>query len=310
LKDEKANHAGTDDERVAIGGHLGDGDGVERDGDGLEHGCFGEGKLVWKAMNDAGGDDDVLGKCASATVVAAGNAEDLAMVTEIYMAAKAVFAGAAVDGGVEGDALAFGESGNVLANGGDASGGFVAHYDGRNAAAGGAVVAVDIAAADAAGGYLDQYFIGKRGGLGEIGDFQVLVFGEEKSFHFVWASAREYGVWDLILYCNADSWVSGTGRLADLSGVWPPFDCLEKRKGARFGIRPLLLLAYPLREKRRGLAWALALDGCFRHLDPAVSETAATGTRRNYRSAGWIDCDARLKPGAYMLSACVWVDTG
>jgi len=111
-------------------------------------------------MNDASGNDDILGKCAGATVVAAGNAEDLAMVAEIYMAEKAVLAGATVDGGVEGDAIAFGESGNVLAYGGDASGGFVAHYDRRNAAAGGAVVAVDIAAADAAGGYLDQDFIG------------------------------------------------------------------------------------------------------------------------------------------------------
>ena len=71
---------------------MGDGVGVDRDGDGLEHGCFGEGKLVWKVMHDAGRNDDVLGKCAGATVVAAGNAEDLAMVAEIYMAAKAVLA--------------------------------------------------------------------------------------------------------------------------------------------------------------------------------------------------------------------------
>ena len=160
MQDEDADHSGADDERGAIDGHLGDGDGVERDGDGLEHGCFGEGKLVWKAMNDAGGNDDILGKCAGAAVVAAGNAEDLAMIAEIYVAAKAVLASAAIDGGVEGDAVALGESGNVLAYGGDASGSFVAHYDRGNAAAGGAVVAVDIAAADAAGGYLDQNFIG------------------------------------------------------------------------------------------------------------------------------------------------------
>ena len=75
-------------------------------------------------------------------------------------------AGAAVDGGVEGDAVAFGESGDVLADGGDASGGFVAHDDRRNAAAGGAVVAVDVAAADAAGGDLDQDFVGSGVGLG------------------------------------------------------------------------------------------------------------------------------------------------
>jgi hypothetical protein len=116
--------------------------------------------VVWKAVQDAGGNDDKFGECSGAAVVAAGNAEDLAMVAEIYMAAKAVVAGATVDGGVEGDAVAFGESGNVLAYGGDASGGFVAHYDRRNAAAGGTVVAVNIAAANAAGGYLNQDFIG------------------------------------------------------------------------------------------------------------------------------------------------------
>jgi len=222
LQDEEADHAGTDDERGAIGWHLGDGDGVERDGDGLEHGCFGEGKLVWKAMNDAGGNDDILGKCAGAAVVAAGNAEDLAMIAEIYVAAKAVLASAAIDGGVEGDAVAFGESGDVLACGGDAPGGFVAHYDGGNAAAGGAVVAVDIAAADAARGDLDQDFIGQWRGLGEIGDFQVLVFGEEKSFHFVWAAAL------LARSLKPDSptvtQIHGflEPGLGDLSRVWPP----------------------------------------------------------------------------------------
>ena len=30
---------------------------------------------------------------------------------------------------------------------------------------------------------------GSGDGLGEIGDFQVIVFREEKSFHFVWAAA-------------------------------------------------------------------------------------------------------------------------
>ena len=51
-------------------------------------------------------------------------------------------------------------------------------------------------------------------------------------------------------------------------------------------------------------------DGSYLRLNPAVSETAATGTRRMIVVPGWTDRDAGLKPGAYMLSACLWVDTG
>ena len=71
-------------------GHLGDGDGVEGDGGGFEHGGFGEGRVVGKAMDDARGDDDVFGEGAGAAVVAAGDAEDLAIVAEIDVAAEAV----------------------------------------------------------------------------------------------------------------------------------------------------------------------------------------------------------------------------
>ena len=71
------------------------------------------------------------------------------------------------------------------ADGGDAAGGFVAHYDRRNAATGGAVVAVDVTAADAARRHLNQHFIRERSGLRKISNFQMVVFRKEKSFHFV-----------------------------------------------------------------------------------------------------------------------------
>jgi hypothetical protein len=96
-----------------------------------------------------------IGESSGAAIVGAGDAEDLAAVAEIYIAAAAVLTFAAVDGGVEGDAVAFGETLNGLADGGDFSGRFVTHHDRGNAAPGGAIVAVDVAAADAAGGYVD-----------------------------------------------------------------------------------------------------------------------------------------------------------
>ena len=54
---------------------------------------------------------------------------------------------------------------------------------GRNAAAGGAVVAVDVAAADAAGGDANEHFAGAGLRLGKIGEFELQIFFEEEGFH-------------------------------------------------------------------------------------------------------------------------------
>src|ERR1700676_3386383 len=134
-------------------------------------------------MHDARGDDDKLGERAGAAVIATGDAQDLAVVAKIHIAAETVRTGATVDGGVESDAVALGETRDVAADGGDATGSFVAHHNRRDATAGGAIVAVDVAAADAAGRYLNQDLVRKRSRLGEIGDFQVVVFRQQKSFH-------------------------------------------------------------------------------------------------------------------------------
>ena len=106
LEDEEADHAGADDERGFSVIDRSDFHGVKRDGGGFEHRGFGEGEIVGKAMHDARGDDDEFGEGTGAAVVAAGNAENLAVVAEIDVAPAAVGAFAAEDGGVEGDALA------------------------------------------------------------------------------------------------------------------------------------------------------------------------------------------------------------
>jgi hypothetical protein len=86
---------------------------------------------------------------------------------------------AAIDSGVEGDAVSLGQIFYLSADRGDDAGGFVAHDDRRNAAAGGAIVAVDVAAADAAGFDADQDFVGLQGGDGEVDDIEVVVFGKK-----------------------------------------------------------------------------------------------------------------------------------
>ena len=90
---------------------------------------------------------------------------------------------AAVDSGVEGDAVAGGEGGHGGADGFDRAGGLVAHDDGRQAAAGGTVKAVDVAAADAAGGDAHQEVVGREGGHRERLELELAIGGEFEGLH-------------------------------------------------------------------------------------------------------------------------------
>jgi hypothetical protein len=148
---------------------------VDGDCDGFEHGGFGERQGVWQTMDDARRNGDEFRERAGAAVVGAGDAQDLAIVAEIDLAAAAMLALAAEDGGVEGNAVAFGETLYGTTDGRDFARGFVAHDDWGDAATGGAVVTVDIAAADAAGGDADENFVWSRNGRGEIGNLQLTV---------------------------------------------------------------------------------------------------------------------------------------
>ena len=187
LEDEQADHACADDKCGVAVIDWSDSNGVESDGRCLEHCGFREWKIVRQAMDDARGDDDVFRESTGAAIVAAGDTEDLAIVTEIDVTAFAVIAGAAEDGGVERYALADFECGDGGAERGDEAGGFVAHDEWRDAAAGAAVEAVDVAAADAAGGDFDEDLVGGWGGSRSVCDFEVVVLGEEEGFHFLGA---------------------------------------------------------------------------------------------------------------------------
>ena len=185
MQREDADGAGSDDEGSGVRRELREIDAVDGDGDGFEHGSFGERKIVGQAIEDSRGDGDEFGEGSGAAIIAAGNAEDLATVAKIYVAATAVGTFAAVDGGIEGDSVAGRESFYGAADGGDDASGFVAHDDGRDAAAGRAVVAVHVAAADAASGDADENLVGRRRWRGEIGELEILVAREEKGFHRV-----------------------------------------------------------------------------------------------------------------------------
>ena len=87
---------------------------MQGDGDGLEHGGLRRRRscrAAGRAMRS--GTARILGEGAGAAVLAAGDADDLAVVAEVDFAAQAVGALAAVDGGVEGDAVARAGSGHA-----------------------------------------------------------------------------------------------------------------------------------------------------------------------------------------------------
>ena len=64
LQSEQADHARADDERRFAALELCDANRVQGDGDGFEHGGLGKAELVGQPVDDALGNDDILGEGA------------------------------------------------------------------------------------------------------------------------------------------------------------------------------------------------------------------------------------------------------
>ena len=123
------------------------------------------------------------GECTRSAVVTAGNAEDFPLVAEVHIAAAAEITVATGDGGIEGDAITDVEAGRCGAERGNCTRGLMPHHERRNAAAGGAVVTMDIAAADAAGRDAHQNLVRTRHRGGNIRDVELVVLRKKQSFH-------------------------------------------------------------------------------------------------------------------------------
>jgi hypothetical protein len=105
------------------------------------------------------------------------------VVTEIHVSPAAVVARAAKDSRVKGDPFAFRESAHSSTERGNCSRSFVTHNNRRNAPTRRAIIAVNVTAADAARGHAYYHFAVARLGVRNMGNFQMLVFREQKSFH-------------------------------------------------------------------------------------------------------------------------------
>ena len=165
---------------------------MDRDGHSFERGGFGKTESVWKFVGNALRNDDVFGESSRAAVISAGNAKHLAAVAKIDFAAGTIRAGTARNRRIERDAIAFGPTRDLRAKGGDAASRFVAHHDGRDTTAGGSVVAVDVAAADAAGRHVNQEFAATGNRCGKLGNFQTPVLGKKHCFHRDVRSVRPF----------------------------------------------------------------------------------------------------------------------
>src|SRR5258708_997320 len=156
---------------------------MQRDGNRLQQRGLGKGEILRQQVRDARRENDELGKGPGAAVVAAGNAEDLAVVAQVHFSPLAERAVAAIDGRIKGDAVAFTKTVYVGADAGHDAGGLMSHHERRNPPPGRTVVAVNVAAADSAGGNAYQNFIAPRHRYRELRNFKLVVFREKKSFH-------------------------------------------------------------------------------------------------------------------------------
>src|SRR4029077_8319088 len=86
-------------------------------------------QILRKAMNNAGRNRHKLRECSRTTVITAGDAQNLSTVAEIDLAAQTVRALPAIHGRVEGNAIAFREAADALADPGDNACCLMSHDD-------------------------------------------------------------------------------------------------------------------------------------------------------------------------------------
>jgi len=149
---------------------------MKRDGYCFEKGGLMKGEIFGKPISNSRRDCHELGEGAGATVIPARNPKNLAAITEVHLSAETTGTSAAINRGIKSDAIAWLEGAYVFAHRIDDSSGFVPHDDWRNAAPGRAVVAVNIAAADSAGGYANQQLVSADSGYGNVRDLKMTIF--------------------------------------------------------------------------------------------------------------------------------------
>ena len=151
LQGKQPDHPGPDHQSLVLGGDPGERNGVHRNRQGLEHRRLSKRQTGGQMVGHTGGDGHILGKSSMAAIVSTGNAQHLAAIAKVYFSPQTVAADAAGNRRIKGDAVAGGDAGYARAHRGHDPRGLVSHHNGRNAAPRGTVIAMHVAAANAAG---------------------------------------------------------------------------------------------------------------------------------------------------------------
>ncbi len=185
LHQEQADHAGADDYGRVAEADMRAVDGMNGDGDRLDHRGMSKAERIGEVIEDVPRHGDVLGESTLAAAFLARYAEYLATVAEIDLPPAAKPAFSAVDRRVERHALAFRPLVDVVAEPGNHARGLVAHDDRRPSAAGTAVHAMHVAAADAAGGHFEQHVVRPDLRQRPLLQFKTIVCGQYEGFHWI-----------------------------------------------------------------------------------------------------------------------------
>ena len=151
LDDEKPDHAGAHDDGRCVGREMYALDGVDGDGDGLDHGGLLIGEIDGERVEDACRHREKFGEGAVLSVFGGSDADDAAMIAQVDLATCAVRTGTAGNRGIKRHAIAQSPALYARTDGDDFARRFVPHDERRPAAASRAIPAVNIAAADPAG---------------------------------------------------------------------------------------------------------------------------------------------------------------
>ena len=140
-------------------------------------------EAVGNRIADPGRHDGILGKAAVPPVVAAGDPQHLPVATEVFPAITALLAAPAEDRRVNRHSPTHRQIGHALSHRIDSAGGFMAHDQRWNPPAAFSGVAVDITAADAAGGHPQADFPRARFRDRERSERELARFCEKKCIH-------------------------------------------------------------------------------------------------------------------------------
>jgi len=157
LQCQQPDHACADHQRRLAAFDVRDRHCVKRHRNRFQHRRLRECQVVRQLVHDPRRHGNVLRESSSPAVIAARDANHLPVIAQIRLALATKVAHTAVNRRVERDTIAHGEFTHLGADAGNNACGLMPHDNGRNPSPRGAVVSMNVTAADATSGHLYQH---------------------------------------------------------------------------------------------------------------------------------------------------------